>query len=618
MSGKRINCPKCSATIKVPDAAPTPKTTSVEDDWLGLDDPKPMPKSEPAGPAVTPAKPNSSPSSVSRTPVADKAESSAADPFDLLEPVDSKASRAVSSSEDSKLRTLGVESPASDLDLDDLTLEPISTPQKPVASITSKQSDTPIDLNSNASRPSLFDDDLPELAPVENVTAQIDSPSKKAGAAAKGDQAKPEPARKAEVVLDLDDLTLAPVEDTPVPKKPQKPAERKTPASSPSNVEPNSNAFDAALVGSLEKLSLDQNALAELLSVKTDEEFRFPCKVCGSALYASESRVGTMTRCPDCFSEFSIPTPPPKKKTKPIAIDETAGSVSLAPIDSRSTRDENIDVKKSKELLEKAAEAVEKEREELNELSSSFDSQRWLHLAFGFLRDPMIVLASVALGVFTACWLGAMAAMGTVIKLETAQVIIARFVLFGIFCIPILGSTCLIGLAILPMAANRLRRIEDWPFGKIAESFGELMMVTLSIVIASIPGGLIAAALNGAGSHPAVCIAFLMLSIWFITPVLLLSFIENGSIVEPYAPSVLKSMKSRSDAWGGMYMQTGLIMFAIYAFTLIAMGTDITGDFLLGFTFPFLCFMMANQFGLLAGRISDVTAMGFEGDFSDD
>lgn len=612
MSGKKINCPKCSASIKVPEAVPAPKAISAEDDWLGLDDPSPaVPsvKTAPATPAslakTAPAQPPAA-SQPAATQPAQNSSNRAQTPIDL---------------DNFDLASLDDGGPGqgspdnANVDDGDLLLAPLSSPTKPSntetknSSSTNKSTSTSsnekrsegADSSKKETRPSLFDDDLPELAPMDVVDIPR-APTAKGSASTSAD-------------LDLDDLTLEPVSSEPVVKKPATRAnengnKKATSGNTPSNA--------GALVSALDQLSLDQNALAELLSVKTDEEFRFPCKVCGSALYASESRVGTTTRCPDCFSEFSIPSPPPKKKTKQLVIDETTAAVSLAPIDSKSMRDENIDVKKSKELLDKAAEAVEREQAELNELSSSFDSQRWLNLAFGFLRDPMVILASVALGVFTACWLGAMAAMGPIVKLEVGQAIIVRIVIFAVFCIPILGSTCLIALAILPMAANRLRRIEDWPFGKIAESFGELMMVTLSIVVASIPGGMTAASLNAAGAHPAVCIAFLMISIWFIAPILLLSMIENGSIVEPYAPAVLKSMKSRSDAWGGMYMQTAMIMFAIYAFTLIAMGNDLTGDFLLGFTFPFFCFMIANQLGLLAGRISDVTDMGFQGDFSDD
>jgi hypothetical protein len=42
------------------------------------------------------------------------------------------------------------------------------------------------------------------------------------------------------------------------------------------------------------------------------------------------------------------------------------------------------------------------------------------------------------------------------------------------------------------------------------------------------------------------------------------------------------------------------------------------GDFVLGFALPLICFFLFNQYGVLAGRISDVTEMGFEGDFSAD
>jgi hypothetical protein len=37
-----------------------------------------------------------------------------------------------------------------------------------------------------------------------------------------------------------------------------------------------------------------------------------------------------------------------------------------------------------------------------------------------------------------------------------------------------------------------------------------------------------------------------------------------------------------------------------------------------GLLFPLGLFFVANQYGILAGRISDITNLGFEGDFSQD
>ena len=112
--------------------------------------------------------------------------------------------------------------------------------------------------------------------------------------------------------------------------------------------------------------------------------------------------------------------------------------------------------------------------------------------------------------------------------------------------------------------------------------------------------------------------AFVLLGIWGITPILLLSMIDNNSIFEPYSKAVLNSIKSRPEAWGAMYMQTAMAMLALFLFMLLTSLQSPVGDFILGFALPLFCFFVINQFGVLAGRISQVTDMGFEGDFSDD
>jgi hypothetical protein len=50
----------------------------------------------------------------------------------------------------------------------------------------------------------------------------------------------------------------------------------------------------------------------------------------------------------------------------------------------------------------------------------------------------------------------------------------------------------------------------------------------------------------------------------------------------------------------------------------IAVITTPMTSALLGLAIPFGLFFIANQYGILAGRVSDITHLGFEGDFSQD
>ena len=89
-------------------------------------------------------------------------------------------------------------------------------------------------------------------------------------------------------------------------------------------------------------------------------------------------------------------------------------------------------------------------------------------------------------------------------------------------------------------------------------------------------------------------------------------------MMEPFSKSVFDSMKTRVDAWGAMYFQTMLAVFGIFVTMAMAMMPGIVGEVLCGLTLPFLILFIFNQYGLLAGRISGLTDLGFTGDFSED
>jgi hypothetical protein len=56
-------------------------------------------------------------------------------------------------------------------------------------------------------------------------------------------------------------------------------------------------------------------------------------------------------------------------------------------------------------------------------------------------------------------------------------------------------------------------------------------------------------------------------------------------------------------------------LFVVYAIGYVT-NSMITAVF--GLLLPLGLFFIANQYGVLAGRISDITSLGFEGDFSQD
>ena len=81
--------------------------------------------------------------------------------------------------------------------------------------------------------------------------------------------------------------------------------------------------------------------------------------------------------------------------------------------------------------------------------------------------------------------------------------------------------------------------------------------------------------------------------------------------------SIFKSISAKSDAWGAMYMQTGVAWVLYFVLWQVSRVSTPSTSVYAGFVFPwFICFI-ANQYGVLAGRISDVTELGYEGVFTD-
>ena len=556
LAGQKLSCPKCSSPIRVPGVV---LSKNDDDDWLSLN-----------------SQPESPPPREAKKSLEEK-----------VKPSQSKAPTATPAQNESpKLPDL--------VDLDELRLAP------------------PQELSGNNSPPakapsgrSLFDDDLPDLQPFDDPSStpsQKPPETKSPAAAAKGTPAKPP--------LDLPDIALPDLDLSDIPLAPLEPSKPKTNQSK--------GGKSPILSGSLEELSLESASWIGPLDSIVDEEFSFPCKLCGSLLCSSRSHVGHQIRCPDCYSEFIIPSPPQKKKKAEVNIDAEVAKVTFAPIDSLSVHGTNSSSEKTKEILDRAEQTLESEREEYQDLSGTFDTKRWMGFLFGFLRDPLVITAAVGLGFVCGFWLFSMAAMGTWVGLEGAQALIAQLVILCVFGVPIFGAICMCGIAILTMAANRASRVAEWPFMKMSESIGECVMVLAAVIAASIPGGMLGAVFRSLNAHPMVSFAFIMLGIWAVTPILLLCMIDTSSIFQPFSKSVFQSMKSRAEAWGAMYMQTGMAFAAFFLLMVLTGTAPPFGDFVLGLALPFICFFMFNQYGVLAGRISDVTEMGFEGDFSAD
>lgn len=563
LAGKKLACPKCSASIRVPGVI---SVNNDGDDWLKLD----MAESVDEQPT---SKPVRDPKTLLEKAIAPLKEAAPSKRSDTVIAAGAGTSVGAGSS-------VGAGNEANTRNEDDeLRLEPFSPASK-------------------VSR-SVFEDDFPDLIPTEWSPSPSTLPSEL--------DAIPSAKKKAE------------------PKKMAQPQPKKSESQpgSPGNSKHklSANTTDSKpkplLVGSLDEMILETPALGDSFVVPNDEEFRFACKICGTFLYANKSRIGSKTRCPDCHSQFVVPKPFVKPIPKEFKLEEMP-SVRFAPIDAENSKASSHQDVNTREILDRAKVEADRERDELEDINFVFDTKRWMGLILGFLRDPLVVTAMVILGLVSSAWFFSMAAFGSVIEASEKTAFVARVIIFAVFLLPIGGVICLCGLPVLVMAANRAPRVAEWPFSRLGESIGECMMVIVTLVIATIPGGMLGALTTSLGANPLIAAGAVMLGIWGLSPILLLSMINNSSAFEPYSQLVIGTIKNYGDAWGAMYIQSGIAYALFIIFMAVASLNGVGGDIVCGLVLPFFAFFIFNQLGVLAGRISQATEMGFEGDFSGD
>jgi len=478
---------------------------------------------------------------------------------------------------------------------------PILRDTPPSTSEAESLAEDPLDEDSAGSsavpQRSVFDDDLPDLTPFEEPLSSLSDPKNR---------------REDDLLRSY----LGPSEDPFHGTSTDRGGEKKNAGSR------GINGLEKALAQTQKGVAKGQRGAAEgqnEVAEEQDGEYSVVCKVCGTLLYVRPSSVGKQIRCPDCHSEFPQPAPKPKKKPTETRWDERDTSVQLAPAEGANPRIVSRETVNTKSILDKAAEELKREAEELDGVSGVFDTEDWLAMVFGFLSDRSLVVAVAILSIFAAIFGYVFHSLGPyVLDQEYWHLQLARLLMFVLGFIPIVCAVMLCCLAIIPKAANRLTKVEEWPFGKLGDSMGELMMLFIAIAGTYAIGLPIGSALYKMRAPYLIYGSIPTLSLWGLLPIVLLSMIESGSLFPPLTRSILKSLSQKPDAWGAMYMQTGVVLAIFFVMTQVAFLYGPIAVGILFFLFPWVFCFIANQYGTLAGRISDVTELGFEGEFTEE
>lgn len=286
-----------------------------------------------------------------------------------------------------------------------------------------------------------------------------------------------------------------------------------------------------------------------------DDSFRVACPTCESISYAKPNQVGKRIRCHDCHAPIVVP-PPPKVKPK-YQVDIQAA----ATFNFKDAGDENLPnrpadpMRKSADDLLRAAEASEMEKEQ--EEWELPDFQQWFSGLAKVFLDPV-----VGLHVF---FLSLMAFLPTAVALQYQSSIIVMGLFAGgaIFGALVIAN----GFAILQSVANGEDKVSEWPLFDPMAWLGQLIIAVSAVGVAAGP---IWAITNYLFSGGLITVATSMISLYLLYPIVLLSMLDEESILVPFSTDVTKSVMRAPDQWGAAYLASGILFFAMFLMFMVA------------------------------------------------
>lgn len=556
IAGRRVKCPKCAQEVRVPGMQATKPI--AEDQWLELDTPaisdlgdrkqqskeiqakKEQVRRKQAERKNGPAK--SSPSARSQTPAA-------------------KAPAAAPQEDTDEIRLAPLESaePAASVPVPKSTAGQPKVVRPAAAKPVTKQP-----AKEASAAPSIFDDDLPELAAFDDAPEKKSTGLNSLLSAQLGD----------EIVDDLND----------------------------------------PLARELADMDDAEPATAEETE-DTNPEYRIKCGTCGTAQDVRLAQKGTKLKCPDCFDVFVIPGPKlgdikSKKKRRPDY--ETGPDLALTPQDENLQTTEKIERSQAAKIFEKAKTDVSED--ELDGLyGGEFDTKGFVQRTFGCFRDPIAVAQIVGYGLVFACLFSICqyAAVNYDSDFGKGMLIIAAVLVpltAMLFSLPMLGG----GLSLIESVANNERRLSHWHGFDLFDNIGDVLVILFAMAGALLPGAVVGGLIGrglALGGH--VQITCIMLTTFALFPILLLSMLDNGSLFQPISKSVVQSLKEAAEDWGGYFLKTmfGFGIVTLLWYLLIGKSLVLAG--IAGFLLPVLFFYVCQQIGALADGIADHLSFEF-------
>jgi len=289
--------------------------------------------------------------------------------------------------------------------------------------------------------------------------------------------------------------------------------------------------------------------------VPVDDTFRVTCPTCDSLTYAKPNQVGKRIRCPDCHAAIVVP-PPPKAKPKYQPDIQAAATFSFQDSGEENLPSRPADpFRKSADDLLKAAEAAHQEAEEEEWELPNF--QQWFSGLAKVFLDPV-----VGLHIF---FLSLLAFLPTSVALQynSSMVVMGLFAGGAIFGALVIAN----GFAILQSVANGEDAVSEWPLFDPMAWIGQMVIALASVGVAAGPIWMVTNYIFQGGL---ITVAMTMISLYLLYPVVLLSMLDEESILVPFSTDVTKSVMRAPDQWGAAYLASGILFFGMFLMFMIA------------------------------------------------
>ena len=251
----------------------------------------------------------------------------------------------------------------------------------------------------------------------------------------------------------------------------------------------------------------------------------------------------------------------------------------------------------AQELL---SEAEKDPDEEVGELKIDVPSTvGWFKSVFGIFLDPGVILHFCGLSLLLA--------------IPIAVVIAFPVLIIGLVPVAMIGIalsvTC--GFAILNGVANEHERIEDWPTVDPAGWIESVILVVAATAIAVGPAYVIATLFS---APPLLVIIMVMVTVYFVFPVVLLSMLDMQSITTPFSPDVGKSFNRKQEDWGAFYFSSGVLFASLFAYFNFCSytPTGIAIGVVLSVAVIFMYFAMLGRLALAIGEVVELSALETE------